>query len=371
MNNIPLSLYVHFPWCVRKCPYCDFNSHEIDVIPEQQYVDRLIEDLTTAAARDPRRDLTSIFFGGGTPSLFSAEAVARLMTAIRDQFNIDAAEVTMEANPGTFDQANFAGYFDAGVNRLSIGAQSFSPEALAALGRIHNTGDIHAAVMGLNKAGFERFNLDIMHGLPNQSHAEALDDLDAAINLGTTHISWYQLTIEPNTVFYNRPPVLPEEGILNSISERGAAFLSRAGFTQYEISAWARPGQEARHNLNYWQFGDYHGIGAGAHGKLTASDGIYRTTKTRLPKDYLQGGRSSQTKVPADEVPLEYLMNTMRLTAGFTFEDFTQRTGLPRERLGRFIEKAQAHNFIDVSDHGVSPTARGQQFLNNLLLLVD
>ena len=277
----------------------------------------------------------------------------------------------MEANPGTFDQANFAGYFDAGINRLSIGAQSFSEQALKALGRIHNTHDIHSAVNGLQQVGFKRFNLDIMHGLPGQSHAAALDDLDAAINLGATHISWYQLTIEPNTVFYNRPPALPDENILMNIAEKGASFLSRAGFEQYEISAWSKPGHQARHNLNYWKFGDYIGIGAGAHGKLTRLEGIYRTTRTRLPKDYLAGGRTSEKQVPNEELLLEYLMNTLRLTAGFTFEEFTRYTGFPTRRLDHFIERATGQGLIVANEKGLRPTNRGQQFLNNLLMLVD
>ncbi|MFT7218783.1 MAG: putative oxygen-independent coproporphyrinogen III oxidase [Candidatus Azotimanducaceae bacterium] len=371
MPNIPLSLYVHFPWCERKCPYCDFNSHEIDTIPEAQYLDRLIEDLETEAKKETRTNLISIFMGGGTPSLFSPEAIHRLLDTVKRHFDITGTEITMEANPGTFDQSHFDGYAQAGVNRLSIGAQSFSDTALERLGRIHGSADIGAAVTGLHKAGFEKFNIDLMHGLPEQSHAEALDDLAEAAELGASHISWYQLTIEPNTVFYNRPPVLPDENILIDISERGAAFLESQGFSRYEISAWSKPGEEARHNINYWEFGDYLGIGAGAHGKVTREGVVYRTTKTRLPKDYLGGGRFSEVKVNEDELVLEYLMNALRLTSGFYFDDFVQRTGLPLARLDQFVEKAEKQQLIEIDQVGLRPTAKGQQFLDSLLLLAD
>lgn len=373
MNNTPLSLYIHFPWCVRKCPYCDFNSHEaVGDIPEAQYVKTLVTDLEAELELDDRRALTSIFMGGGTPSLFSPRAISDLLSSIRSYFHFDDIEITMEANPGTFDQENFCGYREAGVNRISIGAQSFSASYLQSLGRIHNPGDILTSFRGAREAGFERINLDLMHGLPGQSVDHALEDLQSAVELAPEHISWYQLTIEPNTVFYRYPPVLPPEAELENIQESGASLLQGAGFRQYEVSAYARSGQASIHNMNYWQFGDYIGLGAGAHGKITHGNGITRTTKSRVPKDYLNNPIGKRIEVPACETNLEFLMNALRLNTGFTYDLFEVRTGNSREDLKPFVRRALSKGLIEQGvEDGITPTPLGRQFLNDLLVLAD
>lgn len=369
----PLALYIHIPWCVRKCPYCDFNSHAASpVLPEEDYVDALLADLDQDLPAVYGRPLSSIFFGGGTPSLFSAAALGRLLAGVEQRivFAPDI-EITLEANPGTFEQDKFVAYRKLGINRLSIGVQSFQPQKLEALGRIH-TGDeaLRAAEMA-RRAGFDNFNLDLMHGLPDQSLEEALDDMRQAIVLAPTHLSWYQLTLEPNTVFWNQPPVLPEDDILWDIQEAGQALLAEHGFTQYEVSAYAKPGKAARHNLNYWSFGDFIGIGAGAHGKLSLRDGrIVRTWKTRLPKDYLNPAKSfkaGEKTLAVDELPFEFLMNALRLTEGVDAELFTQRTGLPLETLAAARREAEQKGLLQVEPTRLVATARGQLFLNDLL----
>ena len=369
----PLALYIHIPWCVRKCPYCDFNSHAASpVLPEEDYVDALLTDLDQDLPAVYGRPLSSIFFGGGTPSLFSAAALGRLLAGVEQRivFAPDI-EITLEANPGTFEQDKFVAYRKLGINRLSIGVQSFQPQKLEALGRIH-TGDeaLRAAEMA-RRAGFDNFNLDLMHGLPDQSLEEALDDVRQAIALAPTHLSWYQLTLEPNTVFWNQPPVLPEDDILWDIQEAGQALLAEHGFTQYEVSAYAKPGKAARHNLNYWSFGDFIGIGAGAHGKLSLRDGrIVRTWKTRLPKDYLNPAKSfkaGEKTLAVDELPFEFLMNALRLTEGVDAELFTQRTGLPLETLAAARREAEQKGLLQVEPTRLVATARGQLFLNDLL----
>lgn len=369
----PLALYIHIPWCVRKCPYCDFNSHTASpVLPEEDYVDALLADLDQDLPAVYGRPLSSIFFGGGTPSLFSAAALGRLLAGVEQRivFAPDI-EITLEANPGTFEQDKFVAYRKLGINRLSIGVQSFQPQKLEALGRIH-TGDeaLRAAEMA-RRAGFDNFNLDLMHGLPDQSLEEALDDVRQAIALAPTHLSWYQLTLEPNTVFWNQPPVLPEDDILWDIQEAGQALLAEHGFTQYEVSAYAKPGKAARHNLNYWSFGDFIGIGAGAHGKLSLRDGrIVRTWKTRLPKDYLNPAKSfkaGEKTLAVDELPFEFLMNALRLTEGVDAELFTQRTGLPLETLAAARREAEQKGLLQVEPTRLVATARGQLFLNDLL----
>ena len=369
----PLALYIHIPWCVRKCPYCDFNSHAASpVLPEEDYVDALLADLDQDLPAVYGRPLSSIFFGGGTPSLFSAAALGRLLAGVEQRivFAPDI-EITLEANPGTFEQDKFVAYRKLGINRLSIGVQSFQPQKLEALGRIH-TGDeaLRAAEMA-RRAGFDNFNLDLMHGLPDQSLEEALDDVRQAIALAPTHLSWYQLTLEPNTVFWNQPPVLPEDDILWDIQEAGQALLAEHGFTQYEVSAYAKPGKAARHNLNYWSFGDFIGIGAGAHGKLSLRDGrIVRTWKTRLPKDYLNPAKSfkaGEKTLAIDELPFEFLMNALRLTEGVDAELFTQRTGLPLETLAAARREAEQKGLLQVEPTRLVATARGQLFLNDLL----
>lgn len=372
---IPLSLYVHIPWCVKKCPYCDFNSHEADDIPTDDYVDALLADLDADIEQfDVARPVQSIFIGGGTPSLFPADAMARLLAAISRRCELtEDIEITIEANPGTLDDAagKFPAYLDAGINRLSLGAQSFNDEALAALGRIHQGGDIDAAFNAARSAGFNRINIDLMHGLPGQTPGLAQHDLARAMDLGADHISWYQLTIEANTVFYRRPPSLPDEDTMATILDEGTALLAERDYVRYEISAFARSGQQSRHNLNYWQFGDYLGIGAGAHGKITTPGGVFRTNKTRLPRDYLASRRSNRAAVDTSALPLEFLMNTLRLPTGFTFTRFEERTGLDRSTLDRFLEKAQALALIDVAGDSIRPTDRGLDYLNDLLLIAE
>ena len=369
----PLALYIHIPWCVRKCPYCDFNSHAASpVLPEQEYVDALLADLDQDLHAAYGRELTSIFFGGGTPSLFSAEALGRLLQGVEQRIPFAAdIEITLEANPGTFEQEKFVAYRKLGINRLSIGIQSFQQEKLEALGRIHNGDEAVRAAGMARQAGFDNFNLDLMHGLPDQSLDDALSDLRQAIALQPTHISWYQLTLEPNTVFWNQPPVLPEDDTLWDIQEAGQALLAEHGYAQYEVSAYAQAGRPARHNLNYWSFGDFIGIGAGAHGKLSHPDGrIVRTWKTRLPKDYLNPAKSFQAgekSLSNDEMPFEFLMNALRLTAGVESRLYPERTGLSLETLAEGRREAEQSGLLQVEPSRLAATERGQLFLNDLL----
>jgi putative oxygen-independent coproporphyrinogen III oxidase len=369
----PLALYVHIPWCVKKCPYCDFNSHAAGpTLPEEEYVDALLADLDADLAQVHNRPLSSIFFGGGTPSLFSAKALGRLLEGVERRVPFAAdIEITLEANPGTFEQAKFKDYRSLGINRLSIGVQSFQAPKLIALGRIHDGDEaVHAADMA-RAAGFDNFNLDLMHGLPDQSIEDALSDLRIAIAQGPTHLSWYQLTVEPNTVFWNQPPVMPEDDILWDIQEAGQALLAAEGYAQYEVSAYAQAGKAARHNLNYWTFGDFLGIGAGAHAKLSHPDGsISRSWKTRLPKDYLDCSKrfsAGERPLSADELPFEFLMNVLRLTDGVASELFTQRTGLPLSQLAAARAEAEQRGLLHRDPTRLSATREGQLFLNDLL----
>lgn len=369
----PLSLYIHIPWCVRKCPYCDFNSHTASpVLPEQEYVDALLADLDQDLHAVYGRELTSIFFGGGTPSLFSAEALGRLLEGVEQRIPFaDDIEITLEANPGTFEQEKFVAYRKLGINRLSIGIQSFQQEKLKALGRIHNGDEAVRAAGMARQAGFDNFNLDLMHGLPDQSLDDALSDLRQAIELNPTHISWYQLTLEPNTVFWNQPPVLPEDDTLWDIQEAGQALLAEHGYAQYEVSAYAQAGRPARHNLNYWSFGDFIGIGAGAHGKLSHPDGrIVRTWKTRLPKDYLNPAKNFQAgekSLSNDELPFDFLMNALRLTDGVESRLYPERTGLSLDSLAEARADAEQSGLLQVEPSRLAATERGQLFLNDLL----
>ena len=369
----PLALYVHIPWCVKKCPYCDFNSHAAGpTLPEEDYVDALLADLDADLGHVHGRSLSSIFFGGGTPSLFSAKALGRLLQGVEQRVGFaPAIEITLEANPGTFEQAKFRDYRSLGINRLSIGVQSFQPPKLIALGRIHDGDEaVHAADMA-RAAGFDNFNLDLMHGLPDQSIEDALSDLRTAIAQQPTHLSWYQLTVEPNTVFWNQPPVMPEDDILWDIQEAGQALLAAEGYAQYEVSAYAQAGKAARHNLNYWTFGDFLGIGAGAHAKLSSPDGrISRSWKTRLPKDYLDSSKrfsAGERVLSPDELPFEFLMNVLRLTDGVASELFTQRTGLPLSQLAAARQEAQQRGLLSSDPARLSATREGQLFLNDLL----
>jgi oxygen-independent coproporphyrinogen-3 oxidase len=371
----PLAAYVHIPWCVRKCPYCDFNSHAAGPeLPEEAYVDALLADLNIDVTDAHGRELTSIFFGGGTPSLFSAKALERLLAGVEARIPFASEiEITLEANPGTFEQAKFRDYRTLGINRLSIGVQSFQPEKLKALGRIHDGEEAIRAADMARAAGFDNFNLDLMHGLPGQSLADALQDLQVAVEQEPAHLSWYQLTMEPNTVFWNKPPVLPEDDLLWDIQEAGQAFLASHGYAQYEISAYARKDQKARHNLNYWTFGDFIGIGAGAHGKLTSPDGLIRRTwKTRLPKDYLNTEKpfvAGQRTLTADELPFEFLMNALRLTEGVAATYFSQRTGLGLETLDAPRQEAIRRGLLEDRQDQLVASQKGQLFLNDLLQL--
>ncbi|MDU9408621.1 radical SAM family heme chaperone HemW [Pseudomonas sp. zfem001] len=371
----PLALYIHIPWCVRKCPYCDFNSHAAGpTLPEEEYVDALLADLDIDLQHVHGRLLTSIFFGGGTPSLFSDRALGRLLEGVEQRVGFAPdIEITLEANPGTFEQAKFKGYRALGINRLSIGVQSFQEAKLKALGRIHDGGEAIRAADMARAAGFDNFNLDLMHGLPEQSIEDALFDLRTAIAQAPTHLSWYQLTMEPNTVFWSQPPTLPEDDLLWDIQEAGQALLAAEGYAQYEVSAYARPGKQARHNLNYWTFGDFLGIGAGAHAKLSTPAGrIQRTWKTRLPKDYLDPAKvfqAGERVLEAGELPFEYLMNVLRLTEGAPAELFSQRTGLPLQQLEQARREAERQGLLQADPARLVATAKGQLFLNDLLQL--
>lgn len=369
----PLALYVHIPWCIRKCPYCDFNSHTATPeLPEQAYVEAVLADLDLDLLHVHGRQLTSIFFGGGTPSLFSASALQALLAGIEQRIAFSAnIEITLEANPGTFEQEKFAAYRALGINRLSIGIQSFQDSKLEALGRVHSGAEAIAAVSMARQAGFTNFNLDLMHGLPDQSPAQALADLQTAIDLAPSHLSWYQLTMEPNTVFWSKPPVLPEDDVLWDIQEAGQKLLAQHGFVQYEVSAYARAGAAAQHNLNYWSFGDFIGIGAGAHGKVSDPQGrIQRTWKTRQPSDYLDPNKAflagSNVLTPAD-LPFEFLMNALRLTQGVALQQFSQRTGLSTEVLQSGLALAEQRGLLSVEPERLAASAQGQLFLNDLL----
>lgn len=375
-GTIPLSLYIHIPWCVRKCPYCDFNSHaQTGELPINAYVDSLLKDLTADSAYAQGRPIESIFFGGGTPSLFPAQAIGQILDGAAKRLNFaDNIEITLECNPGTAEYCDFGELRATGVNRLSFGAQSFNNAHLQTLGRIHSAGEITTAVSKAHKGGFDNYNIDLMHGLPNQSINQALSDLEHAIELGPKHISWYQLTIEPNTVFHSAPPQIPCDDVLADIYEAGQLLLAEQGFEQYEVSAYAKAGKASRHNMNYWLFGDYLGIGAGAHGKisLSKSNEIIRYQKTRQPAHYLDTDKafiSKQDKLATEALPLEFLMNAFRLKQGFASTLFEQRTGLALTEIEAPLSEAQDLEFIHQCDNQIVTTDSGFRFLNNLLAL--
>lgn len=382
----PLALYIHVPWCVRKCPYCDFNSHGVGrgaELPERRYVDALLADLEHDLVAVQGREIVSIFIGGGTPSLFSAAAYQRLFDGLRARLTFAAdIEITLEANPGTFEQDRFEGYRRAGINRLSIGVQSFSPGQLEALGRIHSGDEAIRAMRSARDAGFENVNLDLMHGLPGQTLDTALADIEQALALEPTHLSWYQLTLEPNTEFFSQPPPLPDEERLWDIQDAGHAMIESAGFSRYEISAYARPGRQARHNLNYWRFGDYLGIGAGAHGKLSSIDAsggwhIERRWKTRQPEAYLRrlddprGFVAGRQMVDSTALPLEFLMNALRLVDGVDSSDWENHTGKSLSELTPRLETARQKGLLMASSSRLQATPQGLLFLNDLLALFD
>ena len=375
MNRLPLSLYVHLPWCVRKCPYCDFNSHSSGGdAPVSRYVDALLIDLEREAQRADGRVVETVFLGGGTPSLFPPAEIGRLLDGAARCLGIAAdAEVTMEVNPGTVECGSPAGYRAAGVNRLSVGAQSFDDRSLQAIGRIHGSDDIRRSVAEARAAGFDNINLDLMYALPGQTVEMAQADIAEAVRLEPSHLSWYQLTLEPNTVFHARPPAdLPDEELMWDIQDAGMAQLSDAGFRQYEVSAWARGGRECRHNLNYWQFGDYLAAGAGAHGKVTDRDGILRYRKVANPAQYMQtmeaGEHGTEAEVPDDATILfEFMLNALRLVDGFPEALFEERTGLSAARLAAEAGNALARGLIERGPAGDwQPTALGRRFLNDL-----
>ena len=371
----PLSLYVHIPWCVRKCPYCDFNSHQArGEAPEQDYVQALIADLELALPQIWGRRVYSIFFGGGTPSLFSARAIGELLAAFRARLNLAAdAEITLEANPGTFESAKFRDYRACGVNRLSIGIQSFNPAHLQALGRIHDGEEARRAI-GMAQAHFDNINLDLMYALPQQTLQEAEQDIDTAAGYGTTHLSAYHLTLEPNTLFYSQPPPLPDSELAADMQDMIEARLAGGGYVNYETSAFAQPGRECRHNLNYWRFGDYLGIGAGAHSKLSFPDRILRQMRYKQPRDYLQktaAGAPVQEEhalLPKDR-GFEFMMNALRLAEGFEPALFAERTGLAVAAVEQPLREAVRRGLITRDHMRVAPTKHGQRFLNDLLQL--
>lgn len=370
----PLSLYVHLPWCVRKCPYCDFNSHALKgELPAAEYVQALLADLENDLPLVWGRTVHSIYFGGGTPSLFPAQRVGELLDGLRARLELaPALEVTLEANPGTIERDSFRAYRDAGINRVSLGAQSFDASALTALGRIHGPGDIERSIESLHAAGLDNFNIDLMFGLPGQTVAAALDDLERALAGAPAHVSHYQLTLEPNTAFANDPPSLPDEETCWTMQEQAAERLASAGFQSYEVSAWCQPGRESRHNLNYWRFGDYLGIGAGAHGKLTlpATGEVRRRIKTRHPKRYLADDPLAQDlAVPASDLAFEYFLNALRLRDGFSMEAFERHTGLARDAVAQPLEKALERGLLEPLEHGFRPTDLGWRFSNDLQAL--
>lgn len=379
-NPPPLSLYIHIPWCVKKCPYCDFNSHESKLeIPEKRYVASLIKDLEQSVPRVYGRKIKSVFFGGGTPSLFSAESIDEILSAVRMLTPLDyGAEITLEANPGTVDTAHFLGYKQAGINRISLGIQSFNADYLKALGRIHDDKQaIQAAELALKT--FERVNLDVMYALPNQSLEHALQDAKQAVALNPDHLSFYHLTLEPNTPFHRTPPSLPSDDVSADMQEQIEALLTDHGYTHYETSAFCKPNSQARHNLNYWQFGDYLGIGAGAHSKLSYHDKITRETRHKHPKAFMENAENANEQnngavdntwtIEKSDLGFEFMMNALRLTNGFETKLFHERTGMPWQAISMQAAEALKKGLIAQDANRLQPTLLGQRYLNNLLEL--
>ena len=373
--NVPLSLYIHMPWCVRKCPYCDFNSHavpdgKLSLDLEQEYLQALVEDFKTQIDFAQGRTIHSVFIGGGTPSLISAKGYEWLFTELKALLPFEeGCEITLEANPGTVEHDPFAGYLNAGINRLSIGVQSFNTDHLQKLGRIHSNDDAISAIKNAKEAGFERVNVDLMHGLPEQTLEQALLDLKLAVESGATHVSWYQLTIEPNTVFFRTQPILPVDDVLEDIQEQGEAYLKEQGFVNYEVSAW-RKEKPSAHNLNYWKFGDYLAIGAGAHGKVTQKDGVYRFQKTRLPKDYLAkvpAENLQYKRIEKEDMPFEFMMNALRLNNGVDTKLYAERTGYSLDDLSELLESLRKRKLMVDDENRISCTEQGHVFLNSVL----
>ncbi|KGI76858.1 radical SAM family heme chaperone HemW [Oleiagrimonas soli] len=381
IDDLPLALYVHMPWCVKKCPYCDFNSHGLRDAPAPyaDYVDALIADLDGDLADFGRaaaeRTIVSVFFGGGTPSLFPPVQIARFLQAARERLRFaDDAEITLETNPGTVEHGRFEDYLAAGVNRLSFGVQSFDDARLRRLGRIHSAGEAEHAVALARAAGFDNFNIDLMYALPEQTLDGALRDVERALALEPTHLSHYQLTLEPNTAFAAHPPPLPDEDSAWDMQEACQARLAEAGFAQYEVSAYAAEGRRCEHNLNYWRFGDYLGIGAGAHGKFSGNGTVRRRWKQRLPKTYLGAQHQAERiggdrLIPGDELGFEYMLNALRLIDGTPLDAFSARTGLPLARIRGTLDEAIERGWLDDSPTRLRTTALGQRFLNDVVAL--
>jgi oxygen-independent coproporphyrinogen-3 oxidase len=376
-NLPPLALYVHLPWCVRKCPYCDFNSFELrGALADADYVDAVLRDLDFELPSVGEREIVSIFIGGGTPSLFDGPAIAKLLDGARARLRVpNDCEITLEANPGAVEARRFEAYRAAGVTRLSIGAQSFRSTQLEALGRVHGASEIGDAVRLARAAGFDNLNLDLMYGLPQDTLTGALADLEHALALGPEHLSWYQLTLEPNTAFHRRPPPLPVDELITAIEQAGRERLAREGYARYEISAYAQPGRRCRHNLNYWQFGDYIGLGAGAHGKLTRPDGtIERRTRLRNPRSYqASAGRADCVGIERverpDDIRLEFLMNALRLIEGVPRTLLTERTGLALEPMQRALAAATEKGWLGDTQERLIATPVGLNALNGMLAL--
>ena len=378
----PLSLYIHFPWCEKKCPYCDFNSHQIKEtgngvkvsqgFDEVRYIKALVTDLETELPRIWGRQVHSIFIGGGTPSLMSADGMNELLSAIRARVNLEPdCEITMEANPGSVEANKFSGFADAGINRVSLGIQSFQNQQLQALGRIHNGEEAQRAI-AIALQYFQSVNLDLMFGLPNQTLEAAKADIETALSFKTPHLSFYNLTLEPNTYFANFPPKLPSEDEIDAIFEQNLALLEAAGYRRYEISAYAKRDQECKHNLNYWRFGDYIGIGAGAHGKISFPDKITRQVRERHPETYMQAMESKGNaiiearEIPAKDLPFEFMLNTLRLTDGVDTVTFSERTGLPLNTVSKGLDEASKKGLLDLNPNKLKATEQGLRYLNNL-----
>jgi len=373
---IPLSLYIHIPWCIKKCPYCDFNSYALNGnLPETEYIAALIADLKQDLQYVQDRKLLSIFFGGGTPSLFSPKSIEMLLTDVKRLIPFgDGIEITLETNPGTIEHFNFADYKTAGVNRISLGAQSFIDEKLQALGRIHNAKEILNAIDTLHKCNFESFNIDIMHSLPQQTLEQAMSDLTTAVDYQAPHISWYQLTLEPNTVFHKYPPKLPNDDLSWQIQQEGEKILATGGFNHYEISAFAKAGQQCLHNTNYWKFGDYLGIGAGAHGKVTdlSTMQAQRYWKTRSPKDYLDPSKkflAGINNISTADLPGEFMLNRLRLFTKIELQEFQQATGLPTTAITAILKSASKRGLIEYNNDALILTAFGKRFINDVMQL--
>lgn len=365
--KIPVSLYIHIPWCIHKCPYCDFNSYAVDKqIPENDYVKALILDLKNDLNSIPKGKLHNIFIGGGTPSLLSPNIFAELLDKIRTLLPFkNNIEITLEANPGTISQSKLQILHKIGINRLSIGIQSFHNDKLKAVGRIHDRKDAIKAIAMAKAAGFNNINIDLMYGLPNQTIEDAIDDIKTAISLAPTHISWYQLTIEPNTIFYKKPPDLPDEDLIWEIQRQGQQIITNSGFKQYEISAYSKPGFQCQHNLNYWQFGDYLGIGAGAHSKITNT----RISKSKHPQIYMNKFITEEKVISPEDLILEFMLNTLRLNKPIPIKLFTERTSFTIDAITNSLNQAQKQGFLKWNSKAITTTAKGKRFLNQLLLL--